>query len=281
MIYGPTPPGAAAPCARDTPLTSAEIEAVVEAIAAGRQLRRAIVLPEALRTRHWPSVLNVLLRLDKRLGWATVGWKIGAASEEVRLSEGLPEPCPGRIYRTTVFQSPAVLPATLFINYRNVECELAFRLAEAIAPRPEPYTEAEVARRVACLMPTLEVGDMVFEDWYGASAYFGSCLDNGGGAALVYGAEITDWRGLDLPNLRLALFLNDHFVKEGLGRAAMGHPLTSLTWLVNWLRERGKGLSAGEIVSTGTCTGHCFVAPGDEVSLQVDGVGVVEARFEA
>jgi 2-keto-4-pentenoate hydratase len=279
-IYGPTPPGGATPWPRDTPLNAVETEAVVEAIALGREQRRAVVLAEGLRTRHWPSVLKVLLRVDERLGWPPAGWKIGAASEEVRRAEGLPEPCPGRIYRGMVFRSPAVLPASLFINYRNVECEIAFRLAEAVPPRPEPYTEAEVAGRIACLMPTLEIGDMVFEDWYGASAYFGSCLDNGGGAALVHGAEVADWRGLDLPGARLALSLNGEFLKEGRGRAAMGHPLTSLTWLVNWLRERGRGLAAGDIVSTGTCTGHCFVAPRDEVSLQVEGVGVVEARFE-
>jgi 2-keto-4-pentenoate hydratase/2-oxohepta-3-ene-1,7-dioic acid hydratase in catechol pathway len=40
----------------------------------------------------------------------------------------------------------------------------------------------------------------------------------------------------------------------------MGHPLTSLTWLVNWLSSRGITLKAGEIVSTGTCTGHCFAS---------------------
>jgi 2-keto-4-pentenoate hydratase len=280
MIYGATPPGEAVPCARTTPLTEAEIQAVVEVIALGREQRRAAVLPEKLRTRDWPSVVTVLLRLDERLGRPAVGWKIGAASEEVRVAEGLPGPCPGRIYLGTVFRSPASLPAELFIKYRNVECELAFRLVEAITPRPEPYSEVEVVRRVSTLMPTLEIGDMVFEDWYGASGYFGSCLDNGGGAALVYGTEITHWREMDLPNLRLELFLNGEFVKVGLGRAAMGHPLTSLTWLVNWLRERGRGLAAGEIVSTGTCTGHCFVAPGDEVSLSVEDVGVVAARFE-
>jgi 2-keto-4-pentenoate hydratase len=280
MIYGPTPPGGAVPCARTTPLTEAEIKAVVEAIALGREHRRAVVLPEALRTRDWPSVLNVLLRLDERRGRPGVGWKIGAASEEVRVSEGLPGPCPGRIYLGTVFQSPAALPAELFINYRNVECELAFRVVEAITPRPEPYSEAEVACRLSSLMATLELGDMVFKDWYGASGYFGSCLDNGGGAALVYGTEITHWREIDLPNLRLNLFLNGKFVKAGVGRAAMGHPLTSVNWLVNWLSERGRGLAAGEIVSSGTCTGHCFVAPGDEVSLSVEGVGVVAARFQ-
>jgi 2-keto-4-pentenoate hydratase len=280
MIYGPTPPGESIPCARETPLDAEEIAAVVDTIAAAREQRRAAFLAERLRTRDWKSVMQVSLLLDRRLGWEPAGWKIGAASEEVRRSEGLPGPAPGRIYRSTVFTSPARLPGTLFINYRNVECEFGFRLADSIPVRSSLYSEAEVAETVDCLVPTLELGDMVFEDWYGASGYFGSCLDNGGGAALVYGPEIVDWRELDLPNAAMALYLNGRFVKEGFGRAAMGHPLTSLTWLVNWLGERGLGLEAGEIVSTGTCTGHCFVAPGDEVSVRFDGIGVVEARFD-
>jgi 2-keto-4-pentenoate hydratase len=60
----------------------------------------------------------------------------------------------------------------------------------------------------------------------------------------------------------------------------MGHPLTSLTWLVNWLSERGRGLEAGELVSTGTCTGHCFCAPGDDVSVDFGAAGVLHAHFE-
>ncbi len=279
-IHGPTPPGHSVPCDRDTPLSPAELQAVVETIATGREERRPVVLPEEIRTRHWPTVESVGLLLDQRIGRAPAGWKIGAASEDIRRAEGLPGPVPGRIYLDTVFRSPATLPASLFINYRNVECELAFRLGEAVACRDEPYTEAEVAGRIECLLPTLEIGDMVFEDWYGASGYFGSCMDNGGGAALVYGSEVLDWPELDLPNARMSLFLNGNLLKEGFGRAAMGHPLTSLTWLVNWLGERGRGLAAGEIVSTGTCTGHCFVAPNDEVSLRVEGIGVVDARFE-
>jgi 2-keto-4-pentenoate hydratase len=280
VLYGATPPGQAVPCARDTQLSSEEVATVVEAIAAGREQRKAVFLPEELRTRDWHSVMQVSLLLDKRLGWEPAGWKIGAASEEVRRAEGLPGPAPGRVYRNTIFESPARLPRSLFINYRNAECEFAFRLAEQISPRAEPYTQAEVAEHVECLMPALECGDMVFEDWYGASGYFGSCLDNGGGAALVYGRSIADWRDMDLANARIELSLNGHFVKEGFGRAAMGHPLRSLTWLVNWLGEHSLGLEAGEIVSTGTCTGHCFAAPGDEVSVRFDGVGVVEALFE-
>jgi hypothetical protein len=137
-IYGPTPPGGATPCARDTPLSRDELDDVVELIAAGREGRHAVSLPPALMTRHWPSVIEVMLRLDERLGWPAAGWKIGAASEEIRRAEGLPGACPGRIYLDSVFRSPASLPARLFINYRNVECELAFRVRDGFPARPAP-----------------------------------------------------------------------------------------------------------------------------------------------
>jgi 2-keto-4-pentenoate hydratase len=280
-IYGATLPGQAIPCQRESPLTREELVELVELIAAGREQRRTALIPERLKTRDWASVVQVVLQLDDRLGRPPAGWKIGAASEEIRRAEGLPGPSPGRIYLDTVFRSPAALPAALFINFRNVECELAFRLGRGFPVRSKPYSEAEVEANIESLMPTLEIGDMVFEDWYGASGYFGSCFDNGGGAALVCGSENVNWRALDLPGTRLALSLNGAFVKEGFGRAAMGHPVTSLTWLVNWAIGNGRPIADGEIISTGTCTGHCFVSPGDEVSLEVDGLGVVEAFFES
>jgi 2-keto-4-pentenoate hydratase len=279
-IYGATPPGQAVPCARTSPLSDEERRAVVELIAEGREGRHSVVIPEALQTRDWESVNVVALDLDLRLGWDPIGWKIGAASNEIREAEGLPGAAPGRIYRATVFESGARLEPELFINYRNVECEYAFRLARPLPQRAEPYSEDEVAAAIECMLPTLEIGDTVFEDWYGSSGYFGTCLDNGGGAALVCGTPVTDWRGLDLPGATMVISLNGQRINQGWGRAAMGHPLTSLTWLANWLGEHGRGIEAGEIVSTGTCTGHCFCAPGDDVSVDFGSLGVLKAHFE-
>ena len=109
-LYGITPPGGATPCARVTPLTTAEVGEVAAIIAAGRLERRAAQLPERLRTRHWPSVLHVMLALDQRRGRAGAGWKIGAASEDVRRAEGVPGPSPGISYRdTTVLGAGTVL----------------------------------------------------------------------------------------------------------------------------------------------------------------------------
>jgi 2-keto-4-pentenoate hydratase len=279
-IHGPTLPGQGVRCARQSPLTEQEVDEAAAIIARGRRERHSVALPERLRTRDWGSVVAVMERANERLGWPAGGWKIGAASVEVQRAEGVPGPAPGRLRRDAIFASPARLPRSLFINYRCSECEFAFRMAADLPPRDRPYTDGEVADAVAALMPAVEIGDTVFDDWYGASGYLGSLMDNGGAAALVHGAPVTDWRGLDLPNTRVDLSLNGRHVKSGHGRAAMGHPLTSLTWMVNWLRERGRTLRAGEVVSTGTCTGHFFAAPGDRLDVDYGPVGRVVVEYE-
>ena len=110
--------------------------------------------------------------------------------------------------------------------------------------------------------------------------YYGGSMDNGGAAAFVHGAPVRNWREMDLPNAKIDLYLNGQYRKSGHGRVAMGHPLTSLTWMVNWLRAQGKSLHTGEFVSTGTCTGHFFAAPGDRLTVDFGKIGRVEAIYE-
>jgi 2-keto-4-pentenoate hydratase len=279
FLYGETAPSAATACARTSPLTASEVEQVVDIIALGRRQRCAMELPESLRTRDWPSVEKVILGLDDRLGKVGAGWKIGAASEEIRRAEGLPSPSPGRFYADTIFENGASLASELFINFRNVECEFAFELGRDFPARDEAYGIDEVADGIASLFPALEIGDTVFLDWYGASGYFGSCLDNGGGAAFVTGTKVDDWRSIDLAGAGMDLYLNEFYIKSGRGDAAMGHPVTSLTWMINWASSHGRAVSAGEVVSTGTCTGHCFAAPGDVVSADFGALGFVQVEF--
>lgn len=279
FLYGATSPSGATPCGRTTPLLGSEVVEVVAIIAEGRRGHHAVDLPGQLRTRDWPSVERVMLALDEEIGRVGVGWKIGAASDEIRLAEGLPSPSPGRIYEGTVFASGVALDRDYFINFRNIECEFAFELGADFPVRDAPYTETDASSGIECLFPALELGDTVFLDWYGASGYFGSCLDNGGGAAFIEGARVTDWRELDLPNWKMALSLNGTYIKSGRGHAAMSHPVTSLTWMLNWARTHDRPVAAGEVISTGTCTGHCFAAPGDTASADFGGLGTVEVSF--
>lgn len=73
--------------------------------------------------------------------------------------------------------------------------------------------------------------------------------------------------------------MNGQYVKSGYGRAAMGNPLTSLTWMANWLRISNDALHAGQLVSTGTCTGHFFAAPGDRLDVDFGPIGAVVVEY--
>ena len=200
-IYGPTPPGQAIPCQRTTPLDADERTTVVELIAGGREGRHSVVLPEELQTRDWESVTQVALDLDERLGWDPdrLEDRRRERRDPARRGTARARPPVASTARPCSRARRRLAPE-LFINYRNVECEFAFRLRTALPPAGRGvHARTRSPPRSSACMPTLEIGDTVFEDWYGSSAFFGSCLDNGGGAALVCGEPIEDWRELDLP----------------------------------------------------------------------------------
>jgi 2-keto-4-pentenoate hydratase len=278
-IHGPTAPGGSKPCPRESDLTPEEVKEVRTLIAHGRRNRTPVTLPERLKSRSWKSVEEVLLQLEYELGWEGGGWKVGAASLEVRAAENIPSPSPGRLFKKSIFESPAVVPSDHFVNYRLCEFEFAFQLNLDFPIREKEYSEADVRRGIDSLCPAIEIGDSVFEDWYSVSGYFGGMYDNGGGAAFVVGKKEKNWQSIDLPKSNIDVYINDNYIKSGQGYQAMGHPVTSLTWMINWTRSRGRNISAGEYVSTGTCTAHTFLQPGDVASGDFGPLGLVEARF--
>jgi hypothetical protein len=97
LIHGPTPPGGSVPSSRESDLTPEEVEEVIELIATGRKTRTPVVMPERLRARSWKSMEEVILKLEYALGWEGAGWKVGAASLDVRKAENIPDPSPGRL----------------------------------------------------------------------------------------------------------------------------------------------------------------------------------------
>jgi 2-keto-4-pentenoate hydratase len=255
------------------------IEEIAQIIAhARREGISAEPLPETLYP-VWDEIYPVHDRVHELLGRPHIGWKMGAASVEVQRAEGMPEPILGRIYAAGVHRSPAVLAPQLFIGHRLCESEFVLTLGEDIPAGDEPLSRAEVERTIATVRPGLEVGDMVFLDWYGSNPFWGACLDNAGGSQLVLGEE-TEYRlGMDLIDARMHLYKNDELVRSGTGAAALGDPILSAAWILNARRREGETLTAGSLLSTGTCTGHCFAHPGDEMMVDFESLGTVSLKF--
>jgi 2-keto-4-pentenoate hydratase len=95
----------------------------------------------------------------------------------------------------------------------------------------------------------------------------------------VLGPDVTEWRRLDLAALRGRIAINGETKGAGIGADAMGHPFNAVAWLATNLAGRGEGLRAGQVVLTGSIVRSEAVGRGDQVTIALDGLGEVYARF--
>jgi 2-keto-4-pentenoate hydratase len=106
---------------------------------------------------------------------------------------------------------------------------------------------------VGSLHPAIEIIDSRYADWLKVSLP-SIVADMGSNGALVVGPAVKRWRTLDLAKPAVRMTVDGKVVGEGTGAAVMGDPADALVWLANLARRRG-GLAAGDMVTTGTCTG--------------------------
>lgn len=208
-----------------------------------------------------------------------IGFKIGATSVKAQTLLGVDGPFSGRILAGGLHDSPTVLVAADFY-FRLIEPEFAFRLASDLPARDTAYSEDEVADAVASLHPALEVVTSAYGETWTAAGGPALIADNGVHGALVLGPGTADWRGLDLPSHAVSLQHNGAQISEGIGGNAMGGPLTALTWLANQQRGFGRGLRAGEVVTTGLVTDFVMAEAGGRILADHGVLGQVEVEFQ-
>jgi 2-keto-4-pentenoate hydratase len=66
----------------------------------------------------------------------------------------------------------------------------------------------------------------------------------------------------------------------GRGADVLGHPMRSLAWLANRLGTLGRRLEPGEIVMTGSLPLPYWAQAGDQVEIEISGLGAVRVDFD-
>jgi len=205
------------------------------------------------------------------------GWKVGATAQKVQELYGVSEPFCGPFYAPGTFASPA-LPRGKDFGHFCIESEFAFRFGVTLAAREGTYDREEILDAVAAVLPAFELisprFDTLLQDRVALAA--ADCGLNGG---FVLGEDYTNWRGLDLAAHGVTLSVDGDVKGEGTGANALGHPFRVLDWLVNELSRRGIGLNAGEVVSTGTCTGIVYLEQGQKAVADYGALGAIEVTF--
>jgi 2-keto-4-pentenoate hydratase len=210
-------------------------------------------LPEACRPRTLDEGYRVQDALVALTGARVIGWKLGATTAYWQRRAGLVEPMAGRLLEPMVHRGSTVLPGGAF-HLRMVECEYAFELGVDLPARETPYDREEVEAAVSRVFGCIEVADTRFAK--GLLVDTPSLVaDNVLAGAYLVGPEITAFRDLDLTHAPVKVWCDGKLLNEGKGEHTGGHPILPLVWLANDRRQRGDGLRAGMLVSTGSTTG--------------------------
>jgi 2-keto-4-pentenoate hydratase len=258
-------------------LTTQQTREAAEILWAAWQERRLLdALPEHCRPRDLAAGYAVQQALGELAG-GTIGWKIAATSKAGQQHIGVDGPLTGRLYERFAYQSGATVPMS-HLQMRVAEAEFAFRLGRDLPPRGRAYERDEVIQAVAALHLAIEVPDSRYREF---AKVGGAQLvaDDTCAAYFVLGPEARDWRGIDLAQHAVAAHKNGAPAGTGSGAAVLGDPRLALTWIANELSQRGLGLKAGEVVTTGTCVTPVPIARGDAVVMDFGALGTVAASF--
>jgi 2-keto-4-pentenoate hydratase len=207
------------------------------------------------------------------------GYKIGCTTAVMQEIVGVPNPCFGGVLESRVHQGSAGFAFNAFQRV-GIECEVAVRLSSDLPASDAPYDMARIEAAIGTCMAAIEVVDNRYGDFLSLPATV-LIADDFFQSACVLGAEVSDWRGLDLAGVEGRVYIDGNQQGSGLGAEVLGHPLQAVLWLANRMSSLGRDLKAGEFILTGSLTPVQWLetAPARAV-ISIDGLGDVQALFD-
>lgn len=204
-----------------------------------------------------------------QLGRATA-WKVGAKTAR-------DEPTCAPLPASGVLASGASLAGPEW-QLRAIELEVAVRLGRDL-PASDASDLARVSAALDAMLPAIEVVETRLADrQQGAPLLPLADLQSHG--ALVLGTPVP-WRpdALDLRTLAARVTFDGAVAADTRGGHPTGELLPLLAWLAVHAAARGRPLRAGDIVTTGSCTGMQSAPAGAAVHGDIAGLGTVSLRF--
>ncbi len=246
------------------------------------EARRTRTPIERLADRLMPpdedAAYRVAALVAQTTGVKVGAWKIGATALDNLRDLGASQPIYGRVAASALRESPCRLRFAELMTPVD-ECEFAFVLADDLPARAEPWSAESLSQRIAALHPAIEVGERRIARTHPVPIA-ALVADDSAAGHLVLGAAVVDWRRHDLAATAVTLSIDGVERRRGSGREVLGHPLNALAWLANRRASEGTPLRAGEVVTTGSCTGMTVIAPGTTHVADFGPLGRVEVTFD-
>ena len=220
-------------------------------------------------------VQSELIARRLQRGAVRAGRKIGLTSAVVQRQLGVGQPDFGVLLDDMAVPDGGVVPAKRLLQPR-VEGEVAFRLA---ADLDGDLDQATVRAAVASAHAAVEIVDSRIAGWDIRIA--DTVADNASSGLFVVSERAVPLEAVEPADVTMTLELNGQLASSGEGSACLGDPLIALAWLARTAAEFGDPLRAGEIVLSGALGPMVDVHPGDQVRVEISGLGAVSVAFGA
>jgi 2-keto-4-pentenoate hydratase len=211
----------------------------------------------------------VQARIDS--GLPMVAAKLGLTSEAKQRQMNVSEPLYGRLTSDMLVDTGQPLHVDRYIQPR-CEPEIAFLLGKDL--EGPHVSAAHVLDATSLVLGAIDILDSRFAGY--SFKHPDVVADNASCAGFTIGPVGLDPKGLDLRLVSVSLEHNGRRVHTASGAAVMGHPASSVAWMVRALAKRGMGLRAGQIVLSGSLTEAVAVKSGDVVTARFSNLGTIE-----
>jgi 2-keto-4-pentenoate hydratase len=246
---------------------TADISHAVQSLLEARRSGRQVAPPFALPDRD--AVYAIQDGVARATG-PVAGWKVGARTPTA-------EPNPAPLLAGALVKSPARFDGKA-MHMIGVEIEISFHIVRDIAARDKPVDREEALAAVGDAFVGMEVVDTRLADFKQVDPEW-LLADNQMNHALVVGEKVTDWLGLDWPDLQVRLVIDGGTVVDQRGGLGAVDPVRPLAWMIDHAVRRRGGIRKGQSITTGSWTGLRYFAPGTRARGEFAGLGAVEATF--
>jgi len=209
-----------------------------------------------------------------------IGYKVGATSEAVQKLFGADSPFFGPMFEREHYKAREKITDTrlqLVPGVLGGEAEFAFHCGEDFpADRTLSIEELPELLQNCCIAVEI-VGRRTDGD--GLPSLHSAVADFAANVAFIEGSSIDNWKSINLADVVVTARTNGVQTNTGTGSVVLGHPLNSVLWLHDALREQGKRLQRGDWVSTGTCLGIIAATAGSTVKIEFEGCGEIGYEF--
>lgn len=264
-------------------MTSITEPAAAEAQAAARLLTalqtRTACTP--VRDLIGPTDLPAAYRVQEQLtagrvagGARIIGRKIGLTSQAVQEQMGVDQPDFGVLFDDMDYADGDEVPIDRLLQPK-AEAEVAFVLKKDLADGP--LDTAQIADAIDYGVAAIEICDSRIDGW--DIAFADTVADNASSGVYVLGTVRKTLDEFTPVEVGMRMLINGAEVSAGNGAACLGDPLNAVAWLARAARDFGEPLRAGQVILSGALGPMRPLAAGDEVTVQISGLGEVSARF--